>query len=188
MSSDDDTPEIRRAIAAAARDERRLMLEEWRINVQSSLDEAAESRKLATEYAQIALKSAFLVNAGALVALPPLMQWLSAAQRRLIPTSAWLFVIGLMLAAICALLAYANFALIARVDSSDANVLAVQVAVNYGLRDASELKSESHLKEVGVRASRSRWILGTMISSLVSGIGSYIAFFIGVFTFRQIVM
>ena len=183
-----ETVDIQRAIAADTRDHRRLLFEEWRLNVQSASDAAITMQSLGTEYAQIALKSAFIANAGALVALPPLMQWLPHSQRVLIPSCAWCFVVGLLLAATCAIVAYANFMLLATIFDKRAEARATELAANYGLRDPSIL---SEPRYVGLLAAEKRfglWALMTMVAAIAAGIASYILFLLGALAFRQIVM
>ncbi len=190
MASDNsDTPiEIQRAIAADSRDHRRLLLEEWRMNVQSASDKAIGMQSLAADYAQIGLKSAFLANAGALVALPPLMQWLPIVQRAAIPSSAWYFVIGFLLAAVCSIVAYANFTIVAASYDARAAASAVELAVHYGLREKSAFEEKTYKKNATVDKRLKPWIVGTMVVALALAVSSYVAFFVGAFEFRNIVL
>ena len=190
MPNDSSTEIVKaqREIAADGRDHRRLMLEEWRLNVQTTIEASRAMESHAVEYAQIGLKSAFLVNAGALVALPPLMQWLPVSQRVLIPTCAWYFVAGLLLAAICSIVAYANFMLLANTNDQRAAALAVELMVNYGLRTKETLEDKIYKKHANVSQRLKPWVFGTMVAALIIGLGSYIAFLWGAVEFRQIVM
>jgi hypothetical protein len=189
MSSDEENlVEMKRQIAADNRDHRRLLFEEWRMNVQTAIDSAQDVQSLAAEYAQIGLKSAFLANAGALVALPPLMQWLSVAKRSAIPASAWWFVAGFGCAAVCSIISYANFMIIGSIYNSRAVTSATELMVQYGLREKLVFEEKNYKRNLLADKKRRPWVTLTMYAALATGITSFIFFFVGVFRFQNLVL
>jgi hypothetical protein len=187
MSNDgQDASETKHKISADTED-RRLWLEEWKLRVQGSRDSARQMRSDAYSYAQISLNSAFLINAGALVAIPPLMQWLTPAQRQHVPSSASYFLIGLLLAAVCAMVAFANLTLGGRVLDANANTNAARLAVRYRLKDESALTEKSYIRTSTAKKRLLPWVKFTFALGIVCGIASYIAFLMGVFAFIAIV-
>jgi hypothetical protein len=187
MADEKPTDSVKLQIAAEARDHRRLLLEEWRLYVQTSQDAAAASRAHGVSYAQIGLQSAFLVNGGALVALPPLMQWLPSSERVLIPHCAIYFLIGLVFSGFCSLVTYANFLVIGQTWDASANATATQLAVNYQLRDRSALDETEYVKNSTLGTRLNIWIKLTFWGGILSGVGAYVAFLIGAFSFISIV-
>jgi hypothetical protein len=179
--------EVRRQIAAEDRDQRRLLLDEWRLSVQTPLDAGLNVRQHAVSYAQIGLKSAFLINGGALVALPPLMQWLPAPERVMIPSCALYFVFGLSFAGLCSLITYINFLIIGAQYDANADVAALKLAVAHKMRDAAAFEDKSYKKSVDAPRRLSFWVNATLCGGVGTGVASYVMFLWGVFTFSHIV-
>lgn len=180
--------DVQRGLAADSRDHRRLLLDEWRLNVRAMEDTALKLKSLGAEYAQIGLKSAFLANAGALVALPPLMQWLPAVERAAIPRSAWWFVAGFLSAALCSLVTYVNFMINAEVSDALARTSAMELRVNYGLQGKEILSGEAYKNDVAKRTNLSRYAWPTTYIAIILAIVSYGLFFIGAFVFQNLVI
>jgi hypothetical protein len=168
-------------------DNRRLWLEEWKLRVQGSRDSARQMRSDAYSYAQISLNSAFLINAGALVAIPPLMQWLLPEQRQHISSCAGYFLVGLLLAAACSMVTFANLTLGGRVLDANANTNAALLAVRYKLQDESVLREKDYIRSSTARKRLMPWIGFTFSLGIGCGIASYAAFLMGVYAFIRIV-
>lgn len=179
--------EIKLQIAADTRDNRRLLVEEWRLYVQSSQSAADQMRSHAVSYAQIGLNSAFLINGGALVAIPPLMQWLTVPQRHQIPLSASFFLAGLVLAGACSLVTYWNLTMAGLVLDANANSIANQLAVNYGLKNKAVLTNKSYLARAATKKRLLPWIRFTFAGGIACGVASYVMFLTGVFAFIRMV-
>lgn len=90
-------------------DRRTAYLQEWQSNTKIATEQAHLSGKLAGAFAQIGIRSAYILNGGGLVALPPLMAYFSPDQTpRGAAVCALIFIIGLMLAAVSNYSAYAS--------------------------------------------------------------------------------
>ena len=140
-----------------------------------------DSQKIAAEIAKLALQSAFLVNGGALIALPPLMQWLSEPERTAVPDHALVFVVGLMLAAASAVSAYINFMCISRGNSWTGYQQALELNAQH---EGISLKEEGEYAQAKAKVKNwYRWTRTTAIVALVIGVLSYVCFAIGAFEF-----
>ena len=170
------------------RESRLLFLEEWRLNVDPPRIERLESLKFATQYAQIALRGAFLVNSGALVALPPLMGWLHVAGGRSGASAALWFVVGLFLAAASAIAAYANFLCLANVYDARWSKAAIDVSgTHYPKSETPPRETEEYIKHQINEDWYEKWVWRTQVLSLSLGIGSYVAFVTGAEAFRNLI-
>ena len=125
---------------------------------------------------------------GALVALPPLMQWLPAAERAAIPLSAWWFVAGFLAAALCSLVTYVNFMINAEISDALARTSAMELRVNYGLQSKEMLSEEVYKNDVARRANLSRYTWPTTYIAVLLAIASYALFFTGAFVFQNLVI
>tara|TARA_R110002074_G_C12252059_1_gene640337 strand:- start:117 stop:686 length:570 start_codon:yes stop_codon:yes gene_type:complete len=187
MSENSDEISRMFEIQRSNREQRHLYLEEWRLNVLTLSDEFKLQLELSAQYAQIALRATFFLNGGALVALPPLMQWLDAAQRQGIGFGALFFVAGLIAAALSAVCAYANFMFLAQQSLTRIASRAISVSNNYAIewKDlAQDTEYQTHLK------SEIWWntpINISMYLALLLGLSSYGLFVFGVWEFRNLV-
>lgn len=86
---------------------------EWDRLVHPTEETARPYEKYAVEYAQMVVKSAFLLLGGGLVSLAPITQHVSVGAIDKLVAAAVLFLCGLACTAGCAALAYANFAVLA---------------------------------------------------------------------------
>lgn len=187
MSSESQDAEKAKNVPFDTEEGRRLWLEEWKLHVQGARDSARVMRSNAYSYAQIGLNAAFLINGGALVAIPPLMQWLSSSQRQQIPVSAIYFVAGLLLAAACSLLTFASLMIGGWVLDANAGSAATSLAVRYGLKDESVLRARAYNELVTSKQRFLPWIRITSIAGIACCIAAYGVFLVGIFAFIQIV-
>lgn len=150
----------------------------------------SESMKFATEYAQIAMRGAFLINSGALVALPPLMSWLDVAGGRSGAGAALWFVCGLLLAAVSSIVAYANFLLLADLYDARWTKAAMDVNESYYPRQPGQppvQMTEKYRDKVESEKRSGIWAEITRVVALLVGLASYGAFIGGAAAFRSLV-
>lgn len=170
------------------RERRSLFLTEWEINVTTERTLHTKFTEVAADFGQVFLKSSFLLNGGALIALPPLMQWLDDAQRQQVfATSLW-FVAGIVLTAIATAIAYFNFTFLAAISDDRAGLRASDVN-NFYSAEPVELASDTEYKKL---QSKERWhgvaIVVTQVLAVVFAILAYIAFCSGAFNFKDLVV
>ncbi len=157
----------------------RQLLDRYYKEVMPLHGRAWDSEKAAQEFARVALQAAFLLNGGALVALPPLMQWLSDLGRMLVPKNAGYFVWGIVFGAAACLFAYFNFRLIGAVNRANANIGAMElnadnIQKNLDKDDPNYRKVERTARW-GSHAERVTQLLGVGCA-----VASFVAFWFGV--------
>ncbi len=146
-------------------------------------EEAAErSRTFTFEFARMALRSMFLLNGGALIALPAFAGMLGGIKPETADTFIWSigsFVIGLVLIAVATLFAY--IAMDADAEGIRQEILWRTIDINADYKppdDPQKSKDEREeaiklSKNCGTRARKFRAIV------IVSGLGSLVAFING---------
>ena len=166
------------------REERALFLDEWRQYVAPIYENHTEAQRLGTQYAQIALRGAFLTNSGALISLPPLMTWLKVAGGSNGAAAAMWFVGGLLLAAIAALIAYFNFMALSEVY----NARATSTALRLYRRFYPDAYQDEMLKKADADETRwDRWTNATRRGAIVVGLLSYVCLIAGVWAFKHLI-
>jgi hypothetical protein len=161
-----------------ARDGRSLFLTDWTTAVQPELDNAHKFVEHSVTYGSTALQAAYIINGGALAALPALMTSLTKAAASSIATSAIPFVVGIAAAAVSSLCAYLNFQFHAQLAwcRSQANANGIRRIYGYQ-EDAIEDKSK---KWTGL-------ILLTLYFGVAAAIASLAAFVAGAWRFIDLV-
>jgi ABC-type dipeptide/oligopeptide/nickel transport system ATPase component len=107
------------------REGRSLYLDDWKTLVRSFQEDAHRSVGHSVTYGSTALQAAYIINGGALAALPALVTSLTTASAASISTAAIPFIFGIGSAAISSLSAYLNFQWQAQISWFDANENAV---------------------------------------------------------------
>lgn len=166
-----------------AREARLLHLAEWELSVKTHTDKFVRWVDISAQYAQIALRGGFYLNGGALIALPPLMQWLGPAQVLGVISAGYIFVVGIVLAALSALSAYANFMYLAQSASSLAYTNALEVN-NRHYEEPLDLQAhEEYQKQKKLEKGHGTRIEVTRILGLAFGVSAYVAFCWGIYEF-----
>jgi hypothetical protein len=133
----------------------------------------------AVSYAQLAVKGGFVVNAGAILFLPIMIESGAISVDKAISVSVY-FVIGMGLMALCCLAAYLNFIYDYEIKSSDIGIINRQLMnVYFGENDGYEVDEVEIEKLEKQRKLSSRIIFPTFIISILAGVGSYVIFYIG---------
>lgn len=173
------------------REQRTLWLNEWRMDVERELNTAWEAQKVGAEYAQIALRGCFFCNGGTLIALPPLMVWLKVEPSIEFRFAAIIFVVGLILAAISAIVTYLNFAGLAEVAYARSTIRAIEINKQYAPPNPAETNyieiANSLLKAQQIEKRAARGMNWTYGIAMGSGVLSYAAFLGGVLWFNALV-
>ncbi|MGA7675860.1 MAG: hypothetical protein WCA78_12555 [Rhizomicrobium sp.] len=177
MSDQNSTEENLRQRLLYELDHIRTHLQRWSIDVSSIRTQAWDAQKVGTEFSRLALQSAFIVNGGALIALPPLMQWLSTDKRVWVLCVAPLFVIGIILAAACATVAFFNFTQVSDAFHAQAEQSAIKLNAEFEGRQVADDSNYKNARtaeaNANVNAKRTRkWALSL-------GIASYVCFAAG---------
>jgi ABC-type phosphate transport system ATPase subunit len=113
------------------REGRSLYLDDWKTLVRSFQEDAHRSVGHSVTYGSTALQAAYIINGGALAALPALVTSLTTASAASISTAAIPFIFGIGSAAISSLSAYLNFQWQAQISWFDANENAVILKQSY---------------------------------------------------------
>ena len=129
-------------------------------------------------YAQLALKWAFLLNGGALIALPTITKQLAAITDP--KSAATNFVIGLVLAAVSCVFAYVNFMHLAQSSRSEGIKSEWQITMNYYGSDEGNQQQKETIEKLNSGIKTSALVVNsTLWLSLIAGILSYIGFIVG---------
>jgi hypothetical protein len=163
----------------------RFRQERWDTEVVAHYRQSWDSQKVAFRFAEIGLQSAFLVNGGALVAIPPLMEWISLRGRSEAPIDAAAFVFGLVFAAASALMAYVNFLSLASHFVGVAEKRAIELRAEFF---GNVLKSDDpQLIERAEKLKRSQCtVTTTQYVAVVLCVLSYAAFIAGAYDFIEL--
>jgi len=156
--------------------------ERWQSEITAPQHQAWDAQKIAMRFGEIALQAAFLVNGGALIALPPLMEWLSQKGRASVPGDAAIFVAGLFFAAACALTAYLNFLFIAAVLGHHSEKRAMELRAEFS-GNALKPDNPEFLKITGKLRWKQRVVVATLIAAVTFGLLSYVTFGFGAYAF-----
>jgi hypothetical protein len=142
-------------------------------------EEAIESVKIAVSYAQIGLKWGFLLNGGALVALPAIIGGLPEITTCSVKAAAVLYIVGLALCGVCTITAYLNFLTVSNWRRTQANLKKWQISNTYfGTAETQEdYKTAVRLCEAEI-SSLGRRIVSTYWIALVTGCTGYGAFIV----------
>lgn len=153
-------------------------LEDLERKVNPLVNEANESVKIAVSYAQIGLKWGFLLNGGALVALPAIVGTIPDISSCSIKAAAILYIIGLALCAICSLAAYKNFMTVGTQRRWSANRVEWQLSENYLATPETRGAYQDAIKRATAGyESCAKWLRLTYyisISAACLGFGSFV--------------
>jgi len=94
-----------------------LTNQHWDLEVGAAERSAWDAQRIAAEFGKLGLQSAVLVNGGALVAVPPLMQWLNEIGRNQIASHAVWFLLGVAFALFSIVVAYVKFSALSAAKS-----------------------------------------------------------------------
>jgi hypothetical protein len=158
-------------------DRSHIYFQQWKADVISIREQAWDARKSGFEYARLGLQSAFIMNGGALVALPPLMQWLSDDKRALVPIVAVLFIFGIILAAACAIVSYLNFMHTSDAIHAQGEQNAIKLNAQYEGRPFANDPNHEKAKTAEEKSNENAKC--TMSWALGLGIASYVCFAVG---------
>jgi hypothetical protein len=156
-------------------------MQRWEMDVREAERRAWDAQRIAADFGKLGLQSLVLVNGGALVAVPPLMQWLSDTARLHIPADATWFVIGLLCAAVSIVVAYINFSSISATNSFYSVKRARELEAEYSARslekDATYTRATRYQQAFSVATTATAWV------ALFLAIASPARFAIGVYEF-----
>lgn len=113
------------------REGRSLYLEDWATLVHPYGEAAHKMVAHSVTYGSTALQAAYIINGGALAALPPLLTSLTKASAASIATAAIPFIVGIGAAAISSLSAYLNFQWAAAIAWHDAELVGARLRKFY---------------------------------------------------------
>ncbi|WP_120495486.1 hypothetical protein [Kiloniella sp. EL199] len=132
----------------------------------------------AISYAQIAVKWAFILNGGALVALPTVTAKLTTLEAA--KCSAMWFVLGLICIALCCVVTYWNFLKMSAVYRNEGIRVSWELADSYYGNDENKKENTKNITELNKCIEYDNKQIGiTMWLSLIFGIFSYVAFIVG---------
>lgn len=178
----DETPEEKQLRLQSAAYQN--LLSRWPHEVGVPEARGWDATKVAAEFGKLGLQSAVLLNGGALVVMPPLMQWLPSAGRALLASQAGWFAAGVMLAALAIAIAYINFSAIAEGLGSYAAKRAIEVDAQYANKEFNDLP-----QHVTARARHSAFSKAATVTAWIAlglAISSFVCFAIGVFGFMHL--
>ena len=157
------------------------LLTRWDNEVRYVEKQAWDAQKTAQEFAKLGLSSALVLNAGALLALPPLMQWLSYQGRTQVAHQASWFLTGVISTAVAIAVAYINWMLIRDAQETHAIKRARELDCGYVGKDVKN--DEDHI----AASNRPRWlprvVNGTAIIATLCALSAFVFFGIGVSKF-----
>lgn len=154
---------------------RSLFLDDWQTLVQTEIEGARVNVGHAVTYGSTALQAAYLLNGGALAALPALVTALTPAGKDQIALAAIPFVLGIAAAAISSLFAYLNFQWHAEVKMHDSQVNGAMLGTFYSKAGiAPDPKERTRLE---TKIQRSFYV------GLAAGVASLVLFVIGAMDF-----
>ena len=176
---------------ARQRDERtRTFLERWRTDV-GPLHEAAErSRDMTFGFAQMAIRSMFLLNGGALVAVPAFAELVGAAFQENLTAfllSGLGFVTGLILIAITTVLAYTSMDADAEAIRQDQEVVKINLNRSENPKSYTDKVKKQQSAAEAARQKFGRRSTKLRAWALWLGVGSMGAFIFGT-VFAAVVM
>ena len=158
-----------------------LLLARWESDVRSLEKQGWHAQQTAQEFAKLGLSSALLLNGGALLALPPLMQWLTDPGRMQVAVEARWFLFGIISASAAIVVAYINWMWAKGQQYALARKRARELDCEYqGLDVTKDTEYQNAVRRIG----RLDWLLnGTQIIAVIAAISAYGCFGNGVFQF-----
>lgn len=159
---------------------RELHLLEWTTAVKNSLDTAIEATKTAAEFGRVGIQSAFILNGGALAALPAIAEYLRA-NRSGVGSEAITFTVGLAAIAFCTIVAYGNFSLLGWYYARDASAASERLSLTYDAIHAGKMPPAPARWPDKLQPKIQFCINATMIIALVLAVISFCAFLKGAF-------
>lgn len=161
-----------------------LFLQRWNEEVRPLEGRSFESQKIGADFGKVALTSSVILNGGALVALPTLMQWLNPNGRSLVGNMAMWFPFGLGCVFIALLAAYINFMCISAGYMCLATIRARELSCGYNRTtpdtDPDWRKANKDHKRMNF------WTRFTQIVAVGSALLSFIFFALGVWGFIEL--
>ena len=158
-----------------------FLLKRWASEVIPLEQTGWEAKKIAADFGKLGLTSAFLLNGGALVALPPMMQWLNSNGRSLVAITAIWLPIGIVMAVVAAFAAYANFLLVGKVYNAAAHRRARELdSQHLGKRPQDDPEWKRHNSRY--RRAR-RGVSVTQVVAITAVLLSFACFALSVFGF-----
>jgi hypothetical protein len=169
----------------------RMQREQWEAHTQRFNSEvggserlAWDSMKIAADFGKLGLSSAILVNGGALVAIPPLMQWLTPVARAQVSANAIWFLLGLLMAAAAVVVAYVNFTTLSESKWAWARQRAIELISEYKNKKAEDDPAHGRAKTLSGRFSKAATL--TAWIALILACASYGCFAAGAFSFMRL--
>jgi len=160
------------------------LLTRWDAEVRSLEKQGWEAQKIAQDFAKLALSSALVLNGGALLALPPLMQWLSHDGRTQVAGQAFWFLLGVISATIATMFAYTNWIWIKDEQNTQGTKRARELECDYLRTDVGEDKRHKAAKD------RLKWlprvVNGTAMAGVFFAILAYVFFCTGAYKFMSL--
>lgn len=158
-----------------------VFLQRWENEVVAPERLGWDAQKTASEFGKLALSTAFLLNGGALVALPPFMQWLNANGRMLVPNVAVWFPLGIGAATISILIAYLNFMSAKAQQYAYARKRGIELDKLHINKNA--IGDPKHTAALAAHRNAGMVVTATQIAATFFCIASYLFFMIGVWGF-----
>jgi len=156
-------------------------MQQWNAEIVVQDQLAWDAEKIAADFGKLALQSAILLNGGALLAIPPLMQWLSKNARSQIPLHSVPFVWGLVLACAAVVMAYFNYSLLGEARRSYSRQRGIELSALYAGKeydkDPAHIRAKSRWRRLSWATTVTAW------AALVIGIAAFYLFASGVFEF-----
>lgn len=165
----------------------RIVLERWRDQVLPHKAASQKWMEISADFALTAVRSALIVNAGALVALPPLMEWVGDIQRDVVIHGAVWFVLGLSFSFGALLTAYYNYLRLSWVADAESHLAALQIK-HPALSRADKLKTlKEYADKEEDRNKHNKWVGRTQMAGVILFVLSVVFFLVGVGYFMFVV-
>lgn len=169
------------------RERRSLFLEEWRLNVDDQRKQFVQWTEISAQFGLTSLRSIIVLNGGALVALPPLMQWLDEAQRQSIFSISLFFVVGVLLSVVSTFIGYLNFNCLAQLSDARASIRAMDVNNQYSPNRKPLDELDIYVAEKKRERKYEKLVDVTQVFAVLVGLSALAAFCWGVFEFMSLV-
>ncbi len=155
----------------------KLHLQRWEANVRSRERIAWDTVKVAADFGKLGLISAFLLNGGALVAVPSLMHWLDEGARKAASGNAQFFICGILLAATAIVIAYLNFMFASTTYNALAQKRACELNAQY--RGVTVVGNPDHAVAVEAHRKSQKMAMITQWLAITVAVGSFVFFSCG---------
>jgi len=170
----------------AAQEQFKILLQRWETDVTRLDGRSWEAQRLASEFGKVAVQGAFVLNGGAIVVVPPLMQWLSDAGRAAVPSYTWYFLLGILLAAACCLLPYVNFMAVSSALRHWATARGMELNAQHSMRPPPTDADPNYRRETRGRRFKDGIVTATQVAAVISCIGSYVCLSCGAYQFIEL--